>query len=297
MASLISTGWGTTLSNGEYETISNYGSTPSDYPYSAVYRNTTPSGSSPTTYVSGRKWYAKNQAGTQTTALNEYLYVTTSSFYTPGMSTYYYNEIRNITGTGVYTGAYTSMRDSTHYFGCSTSSANATDRFQVTYSSIAPSVDNTISCGTASLRFTVVYAVTGTINTSDITEKEQIQDLDVAEKNVALAIKGLIKKFKWKASVAEKGDNARIHVGVMAQEVRDAFVAQGLDPERYALFCKDVWWEREEPNLEKDPANQEHADRPDTQIKIYREEVEGGVRVEKYGIRYDQLLAFMIAAM
>jgi hypothetical protein len=173
----------------------------------------------------------------------------------------------------------------------------ATDRIVFDYSTIKPYTDTSINLGTSFQRFGTVYAVTGTINTSDINEKEQIEELDAAEHNVALAIKGLIKKFKWKSSVAEKGDDARIHVGVMAQEVRDAFIAEGLDPERYALFCKDVWWEREETNILKDINNPDHAHLPDTEIKYYTEEVEDGVRKERYGVRYDQLLAFVIAAI
>ena len=33
--------------------------------------------------------------------------------------------------------------------------------------------------------------------------------------------------------------SARIHFGPTAQDVRDAILAKGLDPERFALFCKD----------------------------------------------------------
>ena len=162
---------------------------------------------------------------------------------------------------------------------------------------LLPATDGTLDIGSSSKRWGTVYAVTGTINTSDINEKEQILDLEASEKAVALAIKGLIKKFKWKTSVAEKGANARIHVGVMAQEVRDAFISQGLDPEKYAMFCKDVWWTREEPNLAKDPSNPDHANIPDTNTAYYTEAVEGGVMHERYGVRYDQLFAFMIASL
>jgi len=181
--------------------------------------------------------------------------------------------------------------------------------------------------GNATYRWSVVYAGTGTINTSDVNEKEQIADLDAAELRVATAIKNGIKKFKWKDAVAKKGDAARIHVGVIAQEIEAAFVAEGLDPERYGLFCKDVWWERVEsdpmhelywekfePNPEWVDGGSEPAEilvryetevdgaerretRKPTKLVVYEEEVEGGVRKERKGIRYDQLLAFVIAAL
>jgi hypothetical protein len=200
--------------------------------------------------------------------------------------------------------------------------------FRVSASGCTPGdEDNVNTLGSATYRWSVVYAGTGTINTSDINEKEQIANLDAAELRVATAIKGMIKKFKWKDAVAEKGDGARIHVGVMAQEVEAAFRAEGLDPDRYGLFCKDIWWEREEDNpyhelywekfvpnpkwveggtepaeiLEQYDTEVEGADRREVGkariIAIHKEEVEGGVRKERKGIRYDQLLAFVIAAL
>ena len=158
--------------------------------------------------------------------------------------------------------------------------------------SAGPGIDNQVSAGSSSYRYTVVYATTGTINTSDVNEKEQIQSLEAAELQAATAIKGLIKKFKWKDAVAKKGDAARIHVGVIAQEVEAAFVTAGLDPERYALFCKDVWWEKMVP----DEQYEGEGEAP-LVLKTFQEEVEGGARKERKGIRYDQLLAFVIAAL
>ena len=131
------------------------------------------------------------------------------------------------------------------------------------FDNIRPWTDNSTSLGTASKRWSVVYAATGTINTSDANQKQDIEDLDAAELSVATAIKGLIKKFRFIDSVADKGDDARIHVGVIAQEVEQAFVAASLDPRRYGMFCEDV--------------------------------LEDGTK--RLGIRYDELLAFVIAAL
>ena len=113
---------------------------------------------------------------------------------------------------------------------------------------LTPPSDNGDTCGSAALRWSVVYAGTGTINTSDEREKQQIADLDAAELRVALAIKGMVKKFKFNDAVAAKGDNARIHVGVIAQDVRGAFIAEGLDPTQYGLFCYDAWPEIDRSN-------------------------------------------------
>ena len=50
--------------------------------------------------------------------------------------------------------------------------------------------------------------------------------------------------FQWLDSVRVKGgEAARWHFGVIAQQVRDAFAARGLDGTRYGLLCYDEWGE------------------------------------------------------
>ena len=129
--------------------------------------------------------------------------------------------------------------------------------------SINPGADNTWSSGYSSLRWSVIYAATGTINTSDASQKQQIANLTEAELATAKSIKGLIKSFKFNDAVAKKGNNARTHIGVMAQDVEKAFSDNGLDAHKYGLFCSDT--------LE-----------------------DGSVRL---GIRYEELLAFVISAI
>jgi hypothetical protein len=147
-----------------------------------------------------------------------------------------------------------------------------------------PVADNTIKLGYPSNRWTTVYATTGTINTSDANAKQDIAELDDAEKRVAVVIKSLIKKFRFKDAIAEKGDSARIHVGVIAQEVQAAFVAEGLDASRYALFCSDTWYEVDGKTKTDDGA-------------FYSADTTNAVEITQLGIRYDQLLAFVIAAL
>jgi hypothetical protein len=129
-------------------------------------------------------------------------------------------------------------------------------------SAFAPSNDGAMTCGASTFRWSTVYATTGTINTSDATQKEQIADLSEAELAVARRIKGLFKTFKFKDAVAAKGAGARKHIGVMAQDVQAAFAAEGLDAVEYGVFCSDT--------------------------------VDG---VTTLGVRYEELLAFVIAAM
>lgn len=102
-----------------------------------------------------------------------------------------------------------------------------------------PEVDNTYSIGTASFRTSVIYSATAAINTSDARMKTDIRGLTDAEKRVASRCKGLVKAYRFNDAVAEKGDEARIHFGVIAQEVEAAFAAEGLDAWRYGIMCSD----------------------------------------------------------
>jgi hypothetical protein len=103
---------------------------------------------------------------------------------------------------------------------------------------LQPQSDNTYTLGSASLRWSQLYAGTATINTSDAREKTALADVPEALLDAVLAVP--IGAYQWLDSVARKGsDRARIHFGPTAQDVRDAILAQGLDPERFALFCRD----------------------------------------------------------
>ena len=127
--------------------------------------------------------------------------------------------------------------------------------------SLIPITNGAANIGSTSKRWDTVYALTGAINTSDKNRKEEIEELSEAELRVAQACKGLVRKFKFKGGT-------RKHIGVIAQDVRDAFTAQGLDAHEYGLFCSDTWTDE------------------DT-----------GEEVTQLGIRYDELLAFIISAL
>ena len=151
---------------------------------------------------------------------------------------------------------------------------------QTTSSAFVPVADNSKTCGGASNRWSVVYAATGTINTSDARSKEQVRGINAAEVAVAMQLKGMFSAFKFTDAVAAKGSGARIHFGVIAQDVRDAFIAGGLNPDAYALFCHDSWEARDAVVADDGT--------------IVSPAQEAG---DRYGIRYEELLAFIIAAM
>ena len=119
---------------------------------------------------------------------------------------------------------------------------------------------------------------------SDRNLKQDIEDLSEAELRVATALKGLMKKFRLKDAVAKKGDDARIHVGVIAQDVKAAFEVEGLDAYRYAIIGEDTWWSKQDEDGEWIIKNDNPNDATYTEYT-------------KMSVRYEQLLAFIIAAM
>ena len=158
--------------------------------------------------------------------------------------------------------------------------------------SIQPGADNTQSCGSPSLRWSVVYSGTGAINTSDAREKQQDRPLSEAEKAVAVRLKGMIKAFKFNDAVAAKGESARWHFGVIAQEVKAAFEAEGLVAERYAIICYDEW--PEQPEVLPQPEKLDESGDVVEPAKPGKAYVAAGSR---YGVRYEELLAFIISSL
>ena len=127
--------------------------------------------------------------------------------------------------------------------------------------------DNFTDLGDASARFDDIFATNATIQTSDRNEKQDIEALTDAETRVAVAAKGLLRKFRWQSAVEEKGDEARTHFGIIAQDLQDAFTAEGLDASDYAMFCSDTWTD------------------------------DDGLEQTRLGVRYSELLAFIIAGI
>ena len=167
---------------------------------------------------------------------------------------------------------------------------------------IAPGADNSFSCGTAGKRWSVVYAGNGTINTSDANQKQDVEELNDAEKRVATRLKSLIKKFRFKDAVQQKCDAARIHVGVIAQDVQAAFEAEGLNADRYGVFCSDTWWEAPVKKIIREAtlATPKSPALDEISVMVIEPVPEGtpnAVQKTQLGVRYDQLFAFVISSL
>jgi len=161
--------------------------------------------------------------------------------------------------------------------------------------------DDAIDLGHPSYRFDDIYATNGTIQTSDENEKQNIASLTSAEITAATAISKLFKTFKWKEKVTAKGDNARTHSGVIAQEVEKAMSDAGLDAGNYAFFISTTWWEKDvevaavEANERKLIKAQDAYTRTDY-YDIKDEAPEDATERTRLGVRYPELLAFIGAA-
>ena len=105
---------------------------------------------------------------------------------------------------------------------------------------IEAGADNVQNLGTPSARWSTVFAGTGAINTSDAREKSAPLPIDDAVLDAWSDVQ--LVTFQWLDAIRTKGEDvARWHFGVIAQQVRDAFIAHGLDGCDYGLLCYDEW--------------------------------------------------------
>jgi hypothetical protein len=148
-----------------------------------------------------------------------------------------------------------------------------------------PSTDNTFNIGTPSLRFSTVFATTGTINTSDAREKTALAPIPEGVKRAVRQVISQVGVFQWLEAIERKGEaGARRHVGVTAQSVRDAFLAEGEDPGRWGLFCADPLLA---PAAGDGPSSMEMRPVLD----------DSGAPIVRLGVRPDQLLWLALAGM
>jgi hypothetical protein len=156
-----------------------------------------------------------------------------------------------------------------------------TRNFIDTTGNTKPGADNTYSLGDGSFRWSVVYAATGAINTSD----ERVKDIksDGIDSRV-LAAWGKVNysQFKFKDAVEKKGDKARWHIGLIAQQIKTAFESEGLDAFEYGLLCYDKWDDIyiQEMDIENKPTGNMILDMP---------------AGDRYGVRYEEALALECA--
>ncbi len=123
--------------------------------------------------------------------------------------------------------------------------ANSTDHAQVeimctqsSERSFSPASDGTHSLGLSTRKWKQLFASTSTISTSDERVKDNIEYIP----NDVLDAWGEVNwyQYQFKDAIKEKGENARLHTGTIAQHIDTIFKSHGLDASRYGLFCYDT---------------------------------------------------------
>ena len=146
--------------------------------------------------------------------------------------------------------------------------------------------DNAQSLGLAAARWSVVYSGTGSINTSDGTEKDvdpadwKVRPLGNAEISAAKSLAKEIGLYRFNAAIEAKGDGARDHIGMTVQRAIAIMEACGLDPMRYGFICYDEWPSR--PAVLDSAGNELEA------------AVEAG---QRYSFRDNELAYFILAGL
>ena len=144
--------------------------------------------------------------------------------------------IWNVTNAGGNTNSILNLGYATNYsntYGSASPLPLTANIVSFAYNVFYPANDNATYLGSASNRWSTVYAGTGTINTSDANQKTDIVEISDVEKRVAVKLKSSMKRFKFK-------DGKRYHFGTIAQDVKAAFESEGLVAEEYGLFCSDT---------------------------------------------------------
>lgn len=162
-----------------------------------------------------------------------------------------------------------------------------------------PVADNTQPLGGASNRWSVVYAGTGTISTSDAREKTEVRPLSAAELAVTRELAKEIGVYKWLASIQEKGNKARDHIGLTVQRVIEIMQSHELDPYGYGFICYDEWEDQfvehsaEYQQVEVRDENGDIAgyEQGDFVAEAWTEHVQ--VAGSRYSFRMDELLLFI----
>lgn len=130
---------------------------------------------------------------------------------------------------------------------------------------IRPGGDGAQNLGNGSHRWAVVYAKSGSINTSDKNEKKDIQELEEQySKDIIMGLKPVSYKFI-------KNDSNRTHNGFIAQDIEESLTSMGITTQDFAAVCK---WQ-----------------------KVYCEDGVNDIPIEgeySYGLRYEELIAPLV---
>lgn len=140
------------------------------------------------------------------------------------------------------------------------------EAYRMVYDRFKPNGNDVRYLGDSVNKWKSLYAVTGTIQTSDRNKKENIVELDEKYESLFNQLKPVTYDFK--------GDNHdRTHVGFISQDIEDSLSDVGLTAMDFAGFCKDIKKEADEEGNEHDVLD------------------ENGNPVYEYALRYEEFIA------
>ena len=129
------------------------------------------------------------------------------------------------------------------------------------------SANDTHYLGDSTYRWKAVYAVNGTIQTSDRNQKENIQEID--QRYIDLFDKLQPVSFEF-----NDAESDRVHIGFVSQDVKAAMDEVGLTDLEFAGYCRDALTEwDEETQTDKEVLD------------------EGGNPIHMYSLRYSEFIA------
>ena len=170
--------------------------------------------------------------------------------------------------------------------------AGLTSTAASTMQNITPQATTTYNLGSASLVWNNIYTQNAVTVVSDRNYKDQIGEIP----DEVLDAWATVNYSQWKmnSAIELKGDDdARLHVGIIAQEIKEKFEAAGLDATDYGILIHDKWDEV------KPVAYQPPVYDPETDELISEEvqAVEGREAGEIWMVRMEECLALEAALM
>ena len=166
-------------------------------------------------------------------------------------------------------------------------------RLKLGHEYLIPEETNALNLGSSYRLWKDIFCASGVISTSDKRAKISIVDLEDALMRAWSKVN--FKIFQFKDAFERKGEDARLHVGVIAQQVIEAFKSEGLDATRYGLLCYDKWEDEYEDVEVVDTPEIVDEEGNVTLAKTHVEHRLVTPAGDCYGIRYEEALALECA--
>jgi len=160
---------------------------------------------------------------------------------------------------------------------------------------IDASIDNTYSCGSASFRFSDIYAASGSVNTSDINLKKDIKPLEFGLDFIN-KLKPVNYKFK---------NGNRYHFGLIAQDI-ETLKYKSFNSKNYGVFINGEFAKQKELNnaIKSHDLKQKNIElynkkhkKPYKKVEFDKNEFYKGANKHLKGLRYSEFIAPLIKSI